>query len=78
MTVEHVGIVGTGLIGTSIGLALARSEPGRIDRLVVVNGWARLDPYTDRCFNVRLDLLRGSGPRARRRAERCAWRRARR
>lgn len=51
-------------LGGLIGLALARSEPKRIDRLVVVNGWARLDPYTERCFDVRLDLLHGSGPRA--------------
>jgi aminoacrylate hydrolase len=51
-------------LGGLIGLALARSDPGRIDRLVVVNGWARLDPYTERCFDLRLDLLRDSGPRA--------------
>jgi len=56
-------------LGGIIGLALARSEPGRIDRLVVVNGWARLDPYTARCFDVRLDLLRCSGARAYLRAQ---------
>jgi aminoacrylate hydrolase len=66
--VAHARFLGHAL-GGIIGLALARAEPGRIDRLVVVNGWARLDPYTARCFDVRLDLLRGSGPRAYLRAQ---------
>jgi aminoacrylate hydrolase len=56
-------------LGGLIGLALARSKPGHIDHLVVVNGWARLDPYTARCFDVRLALLRNSGPRAYLRAQ---------
>ena len=31
---------------------------------MVVNGWPRLDPHTARCFEVRLELLRASGPQA--------------
>ena len=31
---------------------------------MVVNGWPRLDPHTARCFDMRLDLLRSSGPEA--------------
>ena len=51
-------------IGGMAGLALALARPGRVERLVVVNGWAKLDAYTARCFDTRLALLRASGPRA--------------
>jgi len=48
-------------LGGLIGLAVARVAPRRLRKLVVVNGWASLDPYTARCFDVRLTLLRDSG-----------------
>ncbi|WP_326524581.1 pyrimidine utilization protein D [Sphingomonas sp.] len=51
-------------LGGLIGLALAIAQPGRLQRLMVVNGWASLDPHTARCFDTRLALLRDSGPRA--------------
>ena len=50
--------------GGLAGLALALKAPERMSGLVVVNGWARLDSHTARCFDVRLMLLRDSGPRA--------------
>jgi aminoacrylate hydrolase len=51
-------------LGGIIGLAVAIQAPERLDRVVVVNGWAKLDPMTARCFDVRLDILRDSGPEA--------------
>jgi aminoacrylate hydrolase len=47
--------------GGAAGLALALNHPGRIDRLVVVNGWSRPDPHIQRCFDTRLHLLNDSG-----------------
>jgi aminoacrylate hydrolase len=51
-------------LGGMIGMAAALAAPERLGRLVVVNGWARLEPPTARCFDVRLSLLRDSGPEA--------------
>ncbi len=51
-------------LGGLIGLELARSARIAIDQLVVVNGWKTLHPHTARCFDLRLELLRKSGPEA--------------
>ena len=50
--------------GGVTGLALALKAPDRLDRLVVVNGWAKADPHFLRCFEARLNLLRHSGVEA--------------
>jgi aminoacrylate hydrolase len=50
--------------GGIAGLALALKAPERIDRLIVVNGWARPDPHFARCFDARLAILRGAGAEA--------------
>lgn len=60
---EPAAFVGHAL-GGLIGIALAIAQPGRFSRLMIVNGWAALDPHTARCFDTRLALLRDSGPRA--------------
>lgn len=56
-------------IGGMAGLSLALARPDRVERLVVVNGWASLDPHTARCFDTRLALLRAAGARAYLRAQ---------
>jgi aminoacrylate hydrolase len=58
--IEKASILGHAIGGMG-GLSLALDAPERIDRLVVVNGWGRLDPYTARCFDARLALLRAYG-----------------
>jgi aminoacrylate hydrolase len=63
---DAIGVAQAHLLGHAagglIGLALALLAPDRVNRLVVFNGWARLDPYTARCFDVRLAMLCDSGP----------------
>jgi len=51
-------------IGGMIGMALALGARSRMRRLMVVNGWARLEPHTARCFDARLRLLHACGPAA--------------
>lgn len=51
-------------LGGLIGLDLALRHPARLRSLVLVNAWATLDPHTARCFDVRTEILRASGPTA--------------
>jgi aminoacrylate hydrolase len=64
---ESVSFAGHAL-GGMIGIETAIMTT-RIDKIVVINGWRILDPHTRRCFDVRLDLLRDSGPAAYLRAQ---------
>ncbi|MBJ6122786.1 pyrimidine utilization protein D [Sphingomonas mollis] len=61
--VERAAVIGHA-VGGMAGMTMALATPERVDRLVVINGWARLDRHTARCFDTRLALLRASGPRA--------------
>jgi aminoacrylate hydrolase len=61
--VERADILGHAAGGVA-GLALALKAPERLNRLVPVNAWSRLDPHFARCFDTRLALLRDSGPEA--------------
>lgn len=47
--------------GGVAGLALALMAPERLDKLIVVNGWAKADAHFLRCFEARLNLLQHSG-----------------
>lgn len=70
---DALGIPRASVMGHAAGgvaaLALALAAPERIDKLVVVNGWASPDPHFLRCFDARLALLRNSGPEAYLRAQ---------
>lgn len=63
LRIERAHIVGHAAGGVA-GLSLAVKAPERLDRLVVVNGWAAPDPHFLRCFEVRLNLLRHVGVEA--------------
>jgi aminoacrylate hydrolase len=63
LRVERCHLIGHAL-GGLIGLQLALNQPARLDRLVLVNAWAKTHPHTLRCFRVRKSLLLGSGPKA--------------
>ncbi|MES2057122.1 MAG: pyrimidine utilization protein D [Pseudomonadota bacterium] len=62
LNLPRASIVGHAIGGMG-GLTLALDTPARVDRLVVINGWGRPDPYTARCFDTRLNLLRHGGVR---------------
>lgn len=63
LAIERAHVLGHALGGLA-ALELARMAPGRVDRLVVVNGWPSLDRQTARCFATRLTLLEAAGTRA--------------
>ena len=62
--IEALGIERPSFVGHAIGGMIALELGDLLARRVIVNGWPRLDPHTERCFDVRLDLLRWSGPEA--------------
>lgn len=56
---HFVGHALGGLIGLQLEL-----QHADLGKLVIVNGWAELDPWFERCFEIRLELLHQSGPAA--------------
>jgi aminoacrylate hydrolase len=60
---EACHLVGHAL-GGLVGLDMARRMPKHLRSLTVVNGWAKADDHTKRCFEARLLLLEHAGPAA--------------
>ena len=51
-------------LGGLVGLDLARRHPERVGKLVLVNAWSKVDPHSERCFDIRLGILHAQGPAA--------------
>jgi aminoacrylate hydrolase len=62
---EQLAVTKTHFIGHAlgglVGLQLAVDRPALVDRLVLVNAWAKTHPHTLRCFAVRKSLLLNTG-----------------
>jgi aminoacrylate hydrolase len=65
---DHIGVDSAHVVGHAIGgivgLELAMSQPKRLRSVTVVNGWGRADAFLRRCFEVRREILKASGPKA--------------
>jgi aminoacrylate hydrolase len=61
---EELGLHRPHFLGHAVGGLIALELGDVLAKRVVVNGWPRLDPHTERCFDMRLELLRSSGPEA--------------
>ncbi|WP_426139920.1 pyrimidine utilization protein D [Pseudomonas sp. DWP3-1-2] len=51
-------------LGGLVGLELALQRPNLLQSMVLINAWSSPNPHSDRCFAVRKNLLRDSGPAA--------------
>lgn len=51
-------------LGGMVAMQMALDYPERLTGLVIVNGWLRLNPHTQRCFTVRQALLLNVGVEA--------------
>jgi len=62
----ELGIHNPHFLGHALGglIGLELSVLGSVMKLVIVNGWGELDPWFERCFEIRLELLHKSGPAA--------------
>ena len=63
---DGLGIARAHVVGHALGglAGMSAAFTDRVSKLVLVNGWVRLDPHTARCFDARLHILRAGGPRA--------------
>jgi aminoacrylate hydrolase len=65
---DHAGIDAAHVVGHAVGgivgIELAMNHAARLRSVTVVNGWGRADPFLRRCFEVRKEILKASGPQA--------------
>ncbi|MCI8212303.1 pyrimidine utilization protein D [Pseudomonas sp. S25] len=63
IAVQHCHFIGHAL-GGLVGLELALQRPQLLRSMVLINAWSSPNPHSERCFAVRKNLLRDSGPAA--------------
>jgi aminoacrylate hydrolase len=63
LALEQCDFVGHAL-GGLVGLQVALQRPGLIRRLAAINAWAAPNPHSARCFDMRIALLKNTGPAA--------------
>ncbi len=63
LDIERAHLVGHST-GGAIGQIIAIEHPERLRGLVISNSWTKADAFFTRCFEVRGELLRKSGPAA--------------
>lgn len=65
---DALGIEQADFVGHSTGAAIAQvlatTHPERLGRIVMASAWTKADGFFRRCFEVRRELLRKSGPEA--------------
>jgi aminoacrylate hydrolase len=61
--IERAHFLGHAL-GGLVGLELARRHPSRLARFVPVNAWAKVERHSERCFDIRIGILKSQGPAA--------------
>jgi aminoacrylate hydrolase len=61
--IQRCAFVGHAL-GGLVGLQIALQRPGLLTHLVAINAWAAPNPHSARCFAMRIELLKKSGPAA--------------
>ncbi|TYC52463.1 alpha/beta fold hydrolase [Rhodobacterales bacterium] len=65
---DALGIEQADFMGHSTGAAIAQviavRHPERLGRIILASGWTRADGFFRRCFEVRREILRVSGPEA--------------
>jgi len=60
LKLDHFHLMGHAL-GGLVGLDLALRVPEKLASLVLINAWSKVDPHSERCFDVRLTLLDKAG-----------------
>ncbi|HEX8595736.1 MAG TPA: pyrimidine utilization protein D [Pseudomonas sp.] len=63
LDIQHCHFIGHAL-GGLVGLELALQRPRLLQSMVLINAWSSPNPHSERCFAIRKNLLRDTGPAA--------------